>query len=143
MVGGGTLSHLPEFKDEDISSGKALAELGKLALEGAEKLYNAKCNKTNVKVRKERTLTKPQRREYIAAIQCLLSKPSTLPPGLVPAAQNHFDDFVYIHLNQTNMVHGTGNFLPWHRFFIKTYETRLAACGYTGALPFLGMGPRR
>jgi len=46
-------NNLPEFTDKDIASGKALAELNKLALKGAEKQYNAKCNETNVKVRKE------------------------------------------------------------------------------------------
>ncbi len=44
---------LPKFKDKDIASGKALAELNRLALEGAGKQYNTKCNKKNVKVRKE------------------------------------------------------------------------------------------
>ena len=46
-------NNLPEFTDKDIASGKALAELNKLALKGAEKQYNAKCNEKNVKVRKE------------------------------------------------------------------------------------------
>ncbi|KAK5653077.1 hypothetical protein OQA88_9364 [Cercophora sp. LCS_1] len=150
------LDEVPEFEDEDIASGKALAELSKLALKGAEKLYNEKCDATNVKVRKEwRTLSKPQRRQYIAAVQCLLEKPSILEPGRVPAAKNHFDDFVYAHLNQTSIVHGTvrppspiprhglptqGNFLPWHRFFIHTYENSLTSCGYKHPLPYWEWG---
>lgn len=49
----GKPNKLPEFSTKDIVSGKALAELNKLALGKAEKRYNAKCNKKNVKVRKE------------------------------------------------------------------------------------------
>lgn len=45
--------NLPDFTDLDIASGKALATLNKLALEGAEKKYGTKCSKNNVKVRKE------------------------------------------------------------------------------------------
>ncbi|KAK0721251.1 hypothetical protein B0T21DRAFT_258234, partial [Apiosordaria backusii] len=83
-----------------------------------------------------RTLSKPQRRGYIAAVQCIQARRSLLPPGLVPAAQSIFDDFVWVHYNQTPFTHGTGNFLSWHRYYMHTYETHLGACGYTGALPY-------
>ncbi|KAL2756900.1 hypothetical protein ACRALDRAFT_2072523, partial [Sodiomyces alcalophilus JCM 7366] len=53
------------------------------------------------------------------------------------AAQNFFDDFVAIHLNLTDFIHGTGNFLTWHRYIIYLWEESLRNdCGYKGALPY-------
>jgi tyrosinase len=52
------------------------------------------------------------------------------------AAQNHFDDFVAVHMNQTNFIHGTANFLTWHRYLMWLWEQKLRnLCGYTGYLP--------
>ena len=45
------------------------------------------------------------------------------------------------HINQTLTIHGTGNFLSWHRYFVYTYETALRTeCGYTGYQPYLNYG---
>lgn len=39
-------------------------------------------------------------------------------------------------MNQTNFIHGTANFLMWHRYFIWLWEQKLRnQCGYTGYLP--------
>ena len=52
------------------------------------------------------------------------------------AAQNFFDDFVAVHLNQTNFIHQTANFLTWHRYFVWVWEDTLRTeCGYKGVLP--------
>lgn len=52
------------------------------------------------------------------------------------AAQNFYDDFVAVHLNQTNFIHQTANFLTWHRYFVWVWEDTLRTeCGYKGALP--------
>ena len=52
-----------------------------------------------------RTLSAKQRKEYIAAVQCLRTKPSTLDPVTTPGAKSLFDDFVAIHLMQTMNIH--------------------------------------
>lgn len=54
-----------------------------------------------------RTLTKPQRREYVAAVQCLQNKPSILPAGTSAGSKSLFDDFVYVHLQSTVFIHFT------------------------------------
>ena len=41
-----------------------------------------------------------------------------------------------VHANQSRSIHGTGNFLTWHRYFVWTYEQVLKnECGYKGAHP--------
>ena len=77
---------------------------------------------------------------YINAVLCLQSKPS-LTGSFVPGAKSRYDDFVAIHINQTLTIHGTGNFLSWHRYFVYTYEKALREeCGYTGYQPYLNWG---
>lgn len=47
-----------------------------------------------------------------------------------------FDDFVVTHINQTLSIHFTGNFPPWHRWFLYQYEKALQdECGYNGTQP--------
>ncbi|KAK3682836.1 hypothetical protein B0T22DRAFT_445004 [Podospora appendiculata] len=96
------------------------------------------CNWKNVKIRREwGALTKPERRKYIAAVKCLQSKPARYPASLVPGAKSRFDDFVAVHINQTQTIHYTGNFLGWHRYFTWLYEQALQVeCGYTGTQPY-------
>ncbi|KAK2729083.1 FAD binding domain-containing protein [Colletotrichum kahawae] len=58
-------------------------------------------------------------------------------PELAPGARNRYDDFVAVHINQTTTIHGTGNFLTWHRYFTWAYEEALRnECGYEGAQPY-------
>ncbi|KAK0663441.1 tyrosinase central domain protein [Cercophora samala] len=126
-----------DFDQQTIDSGLALQAISSYALLKATTHFSGSCTPDKLKIRQEwRTLSKPQRRQYIAAVQCIQAKPSLLPPGLVPAAQSVFDDFVYVHYNLTPFTHGTGNFLSWHRYYMHTYETHLRSCGYTGALPY-------
>jgi tyrosinase len=54
-----------------------------------------------------RTLSKSQRREFIAAVKCLASSPSILAPGQAAGAKSLFDDFVFVHMNQTMFIHNT------------------------------------
>jgi tyrosinase len=80
-------------------------------------------------------LSKNERKHYIRAVQCLWDLPRVDP--VFSAAQNYFDEFVAIHVNQTEFIHGTGNFLTWHRYFIHLWEETLRNdCGYKGALPY-------
>ena len=39
-------------------------------------------------------------------------------------------------MNQTNIIHGTANFLTWHRYLVWLWEQKLRnSCGYKGYLP--------
>lgn len=52
-------------------------------------------------------ISKAERREYIAAMLCLMSKPSQLDQTEYPGAKTRYDDFVAVHMNQTLTIHGT------------------------------------
>jgi tyrosinase len=41
-------------------------------------------------------------------------------------------------MNQTNTIHGTANFLTWHRYLIYLWEQKLRSspCNYQGHLPY-------
>ncbi|KAL7274652.1 hypothetical protein RUND412_002434 [Rhizina undulata] len=96
-------------------------------------------------VRKEwRTLSSSEKGNYIRAVQCLQTLPSTSPRNLVPGARTRYDDFNAVHINQsygllqgTGGIHQVGHFLPWHRYFTAAYENALRTeCGYTGGQPY-------
>ena len=57
------------------------------------------------------SLSKHERRKYIEAVQCLISKPSQSDPSFAPGARTRFDDFVAVHINQTMYIHLTVSFL--------------------------------
>jgi tyrosinase len=64
-----------------------------------------------------------------------------LPPKtskeVCPGCRNRYDDFVATHIQQSFMIHNTGNFLTWHRYFTWTYEQTLRnECGYEGTQPY-------
>jgi tyrosinase len=48
-----------------------------------------------------------EKKEYIAAMLCLMEKPSKLDPASFPGATSRFEDFVVVHMNQTMNIHGT------------------------------------
>lgn len=54
-----------------------------------------------------RTLSKAQRKSYIAAVKCVRDTPSILAPGVAAGSKSLFDDFVYVHMNQTLNIHFT------------------------------------
>jgi tyrosinase len=135
-----------DFAPADIDQGKALTSLNQMASANTDAItprkmrrQAGKCNKGNVRVRREwRTLSKPDRRAYIAAVKCLQTKPSLLS---FPGSKSLFDDFVAIHLQQTGNIHLSGTFLTWHRYFTYTYEQRLRNdCGYKGDFPYWEWG---
>lgn len=45
------------------------------------------------------------RADYIRAVHCLAAKPPLMDKRLAPGAVNRLDDFTYIHINQTNIIH--------------------------------------
>lgn len=52
------------------------------------------------------SLSKIERRQYIDAVLCLMSKSPRFSPDKVPGARNRFDDFAAVHINQTLAVYG-------------------------------------
>ncbi|KAK1981675.1 hypothetical protein LZ30DRAFT_592215 [Colletotrichum cereale] len=96
------------------------------------------CNLFNARVRRDwNSLSGTERKAYTSAVNCLQAKPSRLRATLAPGARNRYDDFVAVHINQTLTIHGTGNFLTWHRYFIWAYENALRQeCGYDGYQPY-------
>ncbi|VUC36769.1 unnamed protein product [Clonostachys rosea] len=96
------------------------------------------CSIFNASVRRDwKYLSSNERKDYINAVLCLTKKPSKADPAFAPGARTRYDDFVAVHINQTLSIHGTGNFLTWHRYFTWAYETALRdECGYKGAQPY-------
>ncbi|KAK8023515.1 tyrosinase [Apiospora rasikravindrae] len=77
------------------------------------------------------------RKDYIRAVHCLANKPALTDKSLAPGAVNRLDDFTYIHINQTNIIHQSGYLLPWHRLFLWQLEEALRnECGYEDYLPY-------
>ncbi|EMC99557.1 hypothetical protein BAUCODRAFT_29922 [Baudoinia panamericana UAMH 10762] len=109
-----------------------------LAFYEAKNLPPSSCNINTGYIRQEwSTFSSQQKTNYINAVLCLQSKPSK-SGSLAPGAKSRYDDFVATHINQTLSIHGTGNFLSWHRYFLWTYEQALRnECGYTGYQPYL------
>ncbi|KAK8004253.1 hypothetical protein PG989_003972 [Apiospora arundinis] len=105
---------------------------------GLEATARTGCSVANARIRREwSTLSKPERKEYIKAVQCLRSLPSKSDPEFAPGARTRYDDFVAVHINNTRIIHATGNFLTYHRYLVALYESALInECGYKGAQPY-------
>ncbi|KAK0648214.1 tyrosinase-like protein [Cercophora newfieldiana] len=132
---------LPDFTQQQIDSGVALTGISSTALQNSFGEFKGGCNRNKLKLRQEwRTLAAKDRKSFISAVKCLQNKPSVFPAGVVPGSKSFFDDFVFVHMNQTLTIHLTGNFLTWHRYFIHTYEKELQKCGYNGNLPYWEWG---
>ncbi|KAH6662025.1 hypothetical protein B0J14DRAFT_310949 [Halenospora varia] len=128
----------------DVVQGDALGDLqtkGRAAID-AQLAKSTTCTKATLKVRKEwGDLTVDQRKSYIKAVLCLQAAPSKMPAGKFPGAKSRYDDFVLTHIQQTLQIHGTGNFLSWHRYFTWAYEQALInECGYDGTQPYWDYG---
>ncbi|KAK0651127.1 hypothetical protein B0T16DRAFT_453629 [Cercophora newfieldiana] len=120
----------------------AVAALANLAAYSVTNPNPSSCNMLNAAKRREwSTLSSSQRIAYTNAIKCLMSKPSHLSPTLVPGAKTRYDDFLAVHINQTLSIHGTANFLSWHRLFTWAFEQALRnECAYDGYQPYWNWG---
>ncbi|KAK1761507.1 hypothetical protein QBC47DRAFT_429064 [Echria macrotheca] len=100
------------------------------------------CTVENAARRREwGSLSGAERIAYTNAVKCLMSLPSQLDAVDAPGAKSRYDDFVAIHINQTLSIHGTANFLSWHRLFVWVYEQTLRAeCNYQGHQPYWNWG---
>ncbi|KAH8724257.1 hypothetical protein GQ44DRAFT_801847 [Phaeosphaeriaceae sp. PMI808] len=102
------------------------------------------CTKAKLQVRKECLTVNPrgditaaEKKAYIAAVLCIIKAPSKLSASQYPGAKTRYDDFVVIHMKNTLSIHGTGNFLSWHRYYTYAYEQALRTeCGYNGTQPY-------
>jgi len=86
--------------------------------------------------RKEwRALTDDEKKCYIDAVKCLQSRPAHNTSR--PESWTRFDEFQATHIESALGVHYLGQFLPWHRLFLRSYEHALRKeCGYQGAQPY-------
>ncbi|KAH9428180.1 hypothetical protein MCOR02_011668 [Pyricularia oryzae] len=122
----------------DISA-KKMAELQAKAVDAKRKTAcKSTCTADNVAVRKEYgDLTKEERADYVRAVKCLMDLPARTARSVAPGVRSRFDDFTVTHIQQTLNIHYTGNFQPWHRWFVYTYEKALREeCGYKGYQPY-------
>lgn len=134
---------IPSFTAEEITSGKAIQELGRIAYETAMERVNkatSGCTKDNVKIRKEwRNMSLEDRKAYQEAITCLMNSPSRnkdLDPRLTA-----WDDYGVLHYQQTPYVHNSATFLLWHRHYNWVLEQDMKeTCGYTGVFPYWEWG---
>ncbi|KAJ4483814.1 Di-copper centre-containing protein [Lentinula aciculospora] len=112
---------------------------------GLLSLASADC--TNPAVRREwRTLSTDERANWISAVKCLGELPHD--PALTPfvnpddiapvnASGSYYDDIVYMHMDLNHLIHFTGLFLPFHRWYVQVYENALKEkCGFTGTSPY-------
>lgn len=84
-----------------------------------------------------RSLSKADRRKYIAAVKCLIKKKPTATSKQVPGARNRLDDFVASHMIEQPRIHFNGHMFFWHRHFVWLYEQALRdECGWTGGQPY-------
>ncbi|KAK4237182.1 putative tyrosinase [Achaetomium macrosporum] len=126
-------------KDTDRLAAQALSNLTRY--QKSSNPYGA-CTVAKAARRKEwGSLSTAERKDYIRAVQCLMRKPSKYDPKAAPGAKTRYDDFVAVHINQTLSIHGTANFLSWHRWFVYTFEQALRnECGYKGWQPYWNWG---
>ncbi|KAK4227267.1 hypothetical protein QBC38DRAFT_536577 [Podospora fimiseda] len=100
---------------------------------------NNGCTLDTVVVRQEWSdMTNEQRQEYVAAVTCLMKRPSKAPKSRFPGALNRFDDFVAYHMSHAAELHDTIHLFPAHKQFVWAYEQALRnECGYTGYQPYM------
>ncbi|KAH8826774.1 hypothetical protein DL96DRAFT_1555998 [Flagelloscypha sp. PMI_526] len=98
-------------------------------------LSTVKAACTSPRQRKDWTaLTDTEKSSYISAVRCLHT---ITPVSGITGPTNKYEDFAATHIDQVSIIHGVGQFLPWHRYMVWAYENALRTdCGYTGAQPY-------
>lgn len=90
---------------------------------------------TSADLHSRTALTSEEKQAYIEAELCLIDSPPKT--GTIEGAITRWDELHYSHIVQTNVVHDTGSFLPWHRLYMRAHEILLQTeCNYTGAQPY-------
>ena len=85
-------------------------------------------------------MARDDKKAYIKAEKCILSSPAKL--GTFPGAITRWDELAALHQILALQIHSTGNFLPYHRYFLHIHESLLNECGYKGGLPYVLITPR-
>ncbi|KXJ97681.1 hypothetical protein Micbo1qcDRAFT_200339 [Microdochium bolleyi] len=89
------------------------------------------CTHEEATVRREWSdMERADRLSFIAAVQCMKTRPSQHPAGLIPAAESYYDDLTAVHINSSFTIHFSGLFLSWHRRLVHIFEEALYDCGY-------------
>ena len=78
-----------------------------------------------------------QKKAYLAAQVCILKSPAKL--SILPGAKTRWDELVGLHQILALQIHTTGNFLPYHRYFLHTHKALLKECGYTDSIPCVAL----
>lgn len=138
-------SYVPKLSDytaDQVASGEAWKSLSSLAdTRMKARKTNGTCTYETAKVRTEfRSMSNDQRKAFTDAMTCLQkTEPKEVKAGNAdwPGVKTRYDEYVATHINDTFNIHGTADFLAWHRNFIFRIESDLAeTCGYTGTLPY-------
>ncbi|KAK0726292.1 hypothetical protein B0T21DRAFT_421608 [Apiosordaria backusii] len=74
------------------------------------------------------------KKAYLAANVCLLTSPQKL--NRLPGAKTRWDELVSLHQIHALQIHTTGQFLPYHRYYLNILSFLLQECGYSGPLPY-------
>ncbi|KAI0412994.1 amino acid transporter [Xylaria grammica] len=100
-------------------------------------VYPRQSNQTCSEIRQRvpwTSLTDNEKAAYIQADLCLINSPSK---SGFEGAVTRWDDIQYPHVYQTVWAHGTGQFLPFHRYYMTVHERLVRdECGYTGNMPY-------
>ncbi|KAI5863699.1 Di-copper centre-containing protein [Durotheca rogersii] len=131
-------AELQSIVDQAVSTQTELLDSGSTT----PKRGRQKCTPSTISVRREwGTLSKAERKAYTDAVLCLQRLPARTPTSDVPGVRSRFDDFVAIHIQKTPVIHYTGTFLAWHRWFTYNFEQALRnECGYRGTQPYWNWG---
>ncbi|CBX97525.1 hypothetical protein IAQ61_007066 [Plenodomus lingam] len=126
-----------KFMEVDSLAAEGMFKLG---MHIAENGYPSPktCTLKNAAIRREwSTLSRTEKLDYLNAVNCLARKPAKTPSAIAAGAKSRYDDLVVTHIQQSRAIHGTGNFLSWHRYYTWAFEQMLRnECGYQGHQPY-------
>ncbi|KAI5357450.1 Putative tyrosinase copper-binding domain, di-copper centre-containing domain superfamily [Septoria linicola] len=99
---------------------------------------DGQCTWDNMVVRREwGDMTSEAKKDYLAALQCLKTRPSRTNRDDFPGVRSRFDDFTVAHLLNTGTVHRSPWLAVWHRHYIWRFERALIEeCGYKHGHPY-------
>lgn len=78
-------------------------------------------------------VSETDKKAYLTAVRCVMTSPQKL--NRLPGAKTRWDELVSLHQIHALQIHTTGQFLPYHRYYIKTLEFLLQECGFKGDIP--------
>jgi tyrosinase len=79
-----------------------------------------------------RKATAADRQGLISAVLCLMGKPAS---GNFPPSTSLYEDMVRLHQALMPQVHQNAKFLPWHRYYLWTFEQLLRdECSLAGPM---------